>query len=67
MRQVRVGQVREYFISLSQPSFYQHNLSQVSLIEPTFYQFIVCVIVVFHQIVSLVFIHMSFIKHDVHQ
>ena len=55
MRQVRVGQVREYFLSLSLPSFYQHNLSQVSVIEHTFYQFIVCVIVVLHKIVSLAF------------
>ena len=60
MRQVRVGQVREYFLSLSLPSFYQHNLSQVSVIEHTFYQFIVCVSVVFHQIVSLAFLPYEF-------
>ena len=50
-----MGQVRKYFISLSLPSFYQHNLSQVSVIEHKCYQFIVCVIVVFHQSVLLAF------------
>ena len=60
MRQVRVGQVRGYFISLSLPSVDQHNLSQVSVIEHTFYQFIVCVSVVFHQIVSLAFLPYEF-------